>query len=942
LVPHGGGLERSSEIIGRDPDRRVVTGFLCEIASGSVALVIEGDPGIGKSTIWRDGIAQARDRDCTVLMCQPAGAEARMSFAALGDLLEPVIDEILPELSVPQRRALEVALLRSEIAESPRDQRGDSVAFLKALRLLSEQNEVLLAVDDAHWLDRPTARVVDFAMRRLPTERVGLLASVRLDVRRRSGIDLQRYVDAHRYLRLRLGPLSLAALHQILRARAGAALPRRVLLKVHELSGGNPFFAIELTRVLAARNEQLAPGEPLPVPGTLEELVAARLTRIPVRTREALLVIAALARPTSGMIDAFDPRWNACEVLAEAERRELIDIGRERIRFSHPLVSSTVYGRATAFERRRVHGRLAKIVADSEQAARHHALAAEQADEQVATRLDQAAETAAARGAPAAAAELCELAHDATPGELTGAARRRNSAAAHHHFAAGDWERARELAEKVIAEGASGGELARALHLLGKLRYYGDSFPEAALLLRRALEHAGDDAAVRAPIELDLIFALQQLEGFPAVAALARTALEHAQALDQPGLLAESLAVVVITDFLSGSGLDRQRLDQALAMEDRTRHVPVNLRPSLIAGLIMSWIGEAASACAMFDDLRELLIERGEESELPSISALGVSAHCWRGDLQTAARLAEETLDVARQLDTGVARANTLSGAATVNAYLGNADDAREQAQESIELFQRVGWQIATVFPLTALGFLYLSLNESAEADRALRPFVALLEQAGLGEPSSAPFLADEIEALVGIGELRLAESLLDTLEERARALDRAVSLAPAARCRGLLLAARGDLGGALGALRHALSEHERAPRPVEQARTLLLLGQLQRRANQRRAARETLERALEIFAQAGAAQWSKRTRGELARLGLRRRAGSGLTPSEEQVAAHAARGMTNREIAGALFISTKTVEANLARAYRKLDISSRAELGRRIAERERIAASKK
>jgi DNA-binding CsgD family transcriptional regulator len=162
------------------------------------------------------------------------------------------------------------------------------------------------------------------------------------------------------------------------------------------------------------------------------------------------------------------------------------------------------------------------------------------------------------------------------------------------------------------------------------------------------------------------------------------------------------------------------------------------------------------------------------------------------------------------------------------------------------------------------------------------------------------------------------------------------VSVAPALRCGGLLLAARGDQEGALAALRQALQQHERAPRPIELARTLLALGQVQRRANQRRDARETLERAQAMFEQLGANQWATRARGELARLGLRRKAGAELTPTELQVAEHAASGMTNREVAGALFISPKTVEANLARVYRKLGISSRAQLGRQMAERAR------
>jgi DNA-binding CsgD family transcriptional regulator len=929
-------------IIGRDVEFRAVNGCLDAVEAGLVALVLEGEPGIGKSTIWRGAVAQARDRGYRVLACEPSEAEAGMSFAGLGDLLEPVIDDLLLELPVPQVRALEAALLRLEAVHSSRDERGVSVAFLNVVRLLCGESAVVLAIDDVQWLDRPTARVVDFALRRLTSAPVVVLASARLGARKRSTIDLERSIDSRRCRRLRLEGLSLAALQRLLEAREGAGLPRRMLLKVHELSRGNPFFAIELAHALAGRDAPLAPGEPLPVPETLSELVAGRLTRVGAGAREALLIASALAHPTSSLLEAFDQEPDVSDLLAKAERHGLIEVAHGRVRFSHPLIASTVYTNATMLDRRRVHRRLAKIVPDPEQRARHMALAADGADEQVAATLEQAADVADGRGAPEAAAELCELAGQLTPPEMREASRRRTMAAANHHFAAGEWERARVLAEKVAAAGASGVELACALHLLAKLSYYSESIPEAAQLLRRALEHAGGDTAVRVSIELELAYVIFTLEGFPASAVHARAALEDAEMLDQPALVAEALASTAIADFLLGRGLDRCGLERALELEDRTRRTPVNVRPSLIAGLILSWIGESEAALALLEDLRAWLIERGEESELPMMGAPGlVLTYCWHGDLQAAASHAGEAFEAASRLGTKASRAFALNCLATANAYLGSVEDARRQAIESVELLRSIGWHVVTVWPLAALGFLHLSLDEPAETDRFLRPVVSMLEEAGLGEPSSAAFLSDEIEALIALGELALAESLLDMLEQRARALDRAVSLAPALRCRGLLLAARGDHDGALAAFPGAVEQHQRASRPVELARTLLALGQVQRRANRRREARETLERGLAIFEEVGAAQWATRTRGELARLGLRRDAGNELTPTEEQVAQRAASGMTNRQIAGALFISPKTVEANLARVYRKLGIASRAELGRRFAEEQRPEGTK-
>ena len=195
-------------------------------------------------------------------------------------------------------------------------------------------------------------------------------------------------------------------------------------------------------------------------------------------------------------------------------------------------------------------------------------------------------------------------------------------------------------------------------------------------------------------------------------------------------------------------------------------------------------------------------------------------------------------------------------------------------------------------------------------------------------------FLPEAIEAAIGRGRLGQAERLIDTLERCARRLDRAWALACAGRCRGLLLVARGDLGPAARAVEQAVRQHERVPMPLERARTLLAHGEVQRRRRERRRARATLERALAIFERQGASLWAQRARGELRQLGGRPTTKGELTPGEARVAALAASGMTNREVAAALFISAKTVEANLGHIYQKLGIHSRAELGARTGAR--------
>jgi DNA-binding CsgD family transcriptional regulator len=208
---------------------------------------------------------------------------------------------------------------------------------------------------------------------------------------------------------------------------------------------------------------------------------------------------------------------------------------------------------------------------------------------------------------------------------------------------------------------------------------------------------------------------------------------------------------------------------------------------------------------------------------------------------------------------------------------------------------------------------------------------MAPIESSGVGEPVGFPFLPDALEALIATGELERAERLLVPFEQRALELDRAWARATGARCRGLLYAARGELEHAEAEFARALEQHRRLTMPFEEARTLMTLGQLQRRARKPKQARAAIARADEVFEALGARLWADRARAELARTHLRQVPGE-LTPTERRVAELAAAGGTNRQIAGQLFVSAKTVEANLARVYRKLGIHSRAELGMRMA----------
>jgi DNA-binding CsgD family transcriptional regulator len=330
--------------------------------------------------------------------------------------------------------------------------------------------------------------------------------------------------------------------------------------------------------------------------------------------------------------------------------------------------------------------------------------------------------------------------------------------------------------------------------------------------------------------------------------------------------------------------------------------------------------------------IRQRCLERGEESDLMFTAFHLVIVECWRGNLVGARLIAEDTLERAVQLGTGFPLAIALAARGNVTAYAGQPDETRHAAGEALAIFEQGSCLAVTVWPTVTLGFLEVSLGDYKAGAAILGPLAAAATAMGYGEPTAAPFAPDAVEALIGAGRLEEASALADQLEINGRRLDRAWALALGGRCRSLLLAATGDLDGAAEAAERALCEHQRLPMPFERARTLLVLGQIQRRRRRKQAAALALREAARIFGEIGTPLWASRTQDELDRVNVSPAASTELTPTERRVARLAGTGMTNRQVADALFISPKTVEANLTRVYGKLNIHSRAELGQRMA----------
>jgi DNA-binding NarL/FixJ family response regulator len=486
----------------------------------------------------------------------------------------------------------------------------------------------------------------------------------------------------------------------------------------------------------------------------------------------------------------------------------------------------------------------------------------------------------------------------------------------------------------VVTATPPGTARAPALLLLGQVRYHQDSFPEAAGLFARARQEAAGDRRLLGLIEGQLSFALLSAGDLEGAAVHASRALELLQECGPPAVLADALAFSVTLDVLQGRRLDDGKLARALALEDPDRPVVVMSRPSYQAGFCMLCVGRLAEARAHFLAVRERLLERGEDSELPGAGIYLAWIECLRGDLVAADAYALEAYEAAIGVGSDSLRGLTLAFCALVDAYRGQAEAVRTEAAEALVLLRQAGWTLRGSWALRALGILELSLGNPAAAARALEPLAQLAEATGTVAVLLGRFLPEEIEALVALGELQRAQRLLDMLDAHGRSTGQAWSLAAAGRCRGLLLAAQGETDEALQALEEALSHHARLDMPLELARTLLVRGQIHRRHKRKRAARDSLAQALELFERSGAVLWAARAREELGRVGLRPRGPRELTPAERRVAELAASGLTNQQVAAAAFLSAKTVEDNLTRVYRKLGIRSRAELGVRLAQR--------
>ena len=823
-------------LVGRGPELAVVEELLGEAEPSLAALEVVGEPGIGKTTVWQEAVRRGEARGLRVVAARPAESEARLAFAALADLLETVGDEILALLPPPQRNAIDVALLRADAGRAP-SRRLVGTALLSILRELTSRGPVLLAVDDAQWLDPPSAAALEFALRRLAFAPLRVVVSLRSDATR-PGFVLA--IDDARVRRLPVGPLSVAALQRIIVDRLGVALPRPVLVRLAEASGGNAFYALEIARLLA--DGEADRSAPLPVPDDLRTLIARRIASLPAPTRDALLEASALGRPRRGAVDT--------DALAPAERAGLVTVaGDGQISFTHPLFAAAVYRTASPAELRAVHGRLAEVVGDLEERARHLALATTAPDPDAARVLDAAAQSARGRGAPDSAAELTELALRLTadPAEFD---ERRLALASHLHLA-GDFQRASSILEELAAS-CRGDMRARALLALADIEYWRAGESVAVGHAEQALREA-TDPLLRARCEAAIAMwagtsdLVRASEG-------ARAALELLEGREDadPSLVALALGARVRADLFLGDGLDRQP-PSGRSSSRRSRRLPPSTRASSSSsgsGCAMSTTSTARAANSTLP--RTPRWTRATSRRSPTSSSTGrcSSAGPATGSSPRSSRHTHERFSL-----TGVDMSASSIWRAYVDAHLrtgrrcaGGGHDGRAGRADALGPRSRSRRsrrrRLRGGFDAARRG------RRGAEADRLPR----------------ACDLAHRRRRDRGCGRSRRPR-------QRTRGLAELEERPPARGSRGTArwprVAAvscwppKASVDGAADALDRALEEHDACPMPFELARTLLVAGQVRRRLKQKRQARELLARAGELFDGLGAQQWGERAREE-------------------------------------------------------------------------------
>lgn len=910
---------------GRTAELATITSLLDDLERGPRALFLEGEAGIGKTTLFDAAVASAERRGMRVVRCRPSQAAVGLSHAGLAEMLDGVDETIVDQLPSPQRRALRTALRWDEPDAYPIDGQTVAAALAGVLRRLVQGGPLLVGVDDLQWLDPASSYVCEYAVRQLAGLPVAVLAAARSDEGTLPRA-LERAIDPRNIVRRGLGPLETRDIRRLLDSRFGLDLTTSLARRIQRASRGNPLLALEIGRAIATHG--LPPsGEGLPIPSEVHELVVARLRALPRDTRLLLLEVAAAAG------DQLCTHWRDTALVPAEDAGIVRRDPSDRVVFVHPLYESGVYAAASRRDREHVHGRLAAAADDPETRARHLALAATGPDDDVAQALDHASLVAERRGALDAAADLAEQARRRSP-EADPMTADRGLRAAALLVASGTIDAALEALSELLPS-LTGRHRADGLRLLGEATLWSGvdrltACTTAAAWFDEALGLVGDDLAQRALLHNRLAFTGVGSGDLVAAVHHAAAGVQHAEHDGSPDVLSEALAGRAIVQWHATGFLDQVACQKAIALFDDRRTIPVRFRPKTIWAVLSGCVGQLVTAGHTLVEEIESVRASGMLGDVAYLGALLADLARWNGNQPLATWAHQQVAKAARQV--GGPYAEALEAAATVElaAYCGRVDIARAGAEAAIGQVRGAGSEWSALGIAGGLTAMELAIGDQHAAAGWSEQVLTGLETVWHPDPSEMHYVLDAIESLIQRDELDRAEQWLAPFESQSSQRGRVWTIGAAKRSRALMHAARGETETAARLAEAAVAELSSTQFTIEAGRAWLTLGQIERRRRQRAAARAAFTRAAETFATAGAIHWEARARSELTRSWAPRTGGE-LTASEREVATLAADGLSNKEIAARMFVSVRTVEATLTRVYRKLAIRTRGGLAKAL-----------
>ena len=909
-------------LYGREPERARIDALLEGTrASRSGVLVVRGEAGIGKSSLLEHAVAACAD--VPVLRATGVESESELAFAGLHQLLRPVLG-LLDRLPASQAGALAGAFGLDGAAVG--DRFLVSLGTLGLLAEAAEERGLVCVVDDAQWLDEPSAEALVFASRRLEAEGVVVFMAVREpDV---------RTFEASGLPELRLAGLSGEAAAALLAEHAGPGLAATVHDTLVTFSGGNPLALIELPASLTA--EQLAGREPLveplPVGANVERVFLGRIRALPPSAQELLLLVAA---DDSGDLAAILRAAGALGIdvgaLDQVQAADLVRVDGAVVAFRHPLVRSAVYRSAGFSQREAVHLALANALpgeADADRRAWHLAAASPVPDVAVAEELEHSAVRARLRGGHAAAATALERAAQLSADDVSRG--RRLVAAAEAHWLGGRAQRAGALVQQAEHLLTSPELRARAALLRGAYEFErGRPLDAQEVLVAGASEIASLDP--RMALEL-LVRATEaclfagRIAEFGRFGELARTI-----PVDGRDELLFLRALIEGTAYIQHG--DNERAVAALQTARRHAEAFEHPRYLLSASGADNHVGDFVRSRARRRRAVAQLRGAGALGDLPIALDLLAASQVWFAEFGAATANAAEGLRLASATGQHLHASFQLATIARVDALQGREADCRAHAAEAMELAVAGGLAMTGAVALMALGQLELGLGRGEEA---LAHLQAIAEPGSdLAHPTVALYSAPDLaEAAARARQPHLGRPALARFTAWADRVPVRWPAAAAARMRALL----SERDDADEHFEEALRLHADAELPFEQARTRLLYGEHLRRTRRRADARPHLRSALAVFERTGARPLAERAGGELRATGetARRREPSTidqLTPQELQIARFVSEGSSNREVAAKLFLSPRTVEYHLHKVFTKLGIASRVELAKLLPE---------